>query len=132
MPIIPDSFAISRLFEPEFHTFNIGENQLRYIQDGILFDYKSFDFEFVSAEITCTGIWLEFKSKRFEYIKVNPVFDYSKNRIVNYVLCRPKYTDWDWIGKKSIAQNSVTITSDRQLKKYIEKLYKRFECPVLF
>lgn len=132
MPIIPDSFALERLYEPEYKVFNIGENQLKYIQNGILFDYKSFDFEFVYGEITCTGIWLNFKHQRFENIKVNPVFDYTRNRIINYVLCRPKYTDYDWIGKKSIAQNSATITSNKQLKSYIEKLYSRFECPILF
>lgn len=129
--LITDDF-FNRLYEPEYFIQPIDENKLNsYGQKLLTFDYKVFGFKFIDGSISCSGVTINFKSERFERIICNVFYDVDKMMCYNSVLAIPKYTKNDYIGRKSISQRGHTVKSEKQLKRYIEKLYCLFECPIL-
>lgn len=97
----------------------------------ILFDYKKNEMTYKRGIISASGINLEFRHLQFPDINVTVGYDYLKNSLYNFVLASPRYTEYDWLGKKSIRQSSTKVSSDKDLKKLFNRLKKRFECPVV-
>lgn len=129
--LFTDAF-FDRLYEPEYYSQPIDEYRLnRYAKNLLTFDYKKFGFQFVDGSISCSGVIINFKSERFERIMVSVFYDVDKMTCYNSVLAVPKYTHNDYIGRKSISQRGHNIRSGKQLKTYIDKLYRIFECPIL-
>jgi len=129
--LLSDEF-FNRLYDPEYLVEKIDESHLNaYGKRLLCFDYKSFNFEFVEANISCTGIEIRFKSNRIEKITVNVFFDPKTMSCGNLILATPKFTENDWIGRKSINQRGHVIRNSKSLKKYIEKIYSIFDCPIL-
>jgi hypothetical protein len=101
-----------RLYEPEYYTQPIDELKLNlYCPNALAFDYKQFNLVFIKGEVSCTGLTFEFRSERFEKIKVVLFYDY--------------------FGRKSIFQKGRKVKSSSDLKRVFNDLYKRFECPIL-
>ncbi|MDR6548518.1 hypothetical protein J2810_004608 [Chryseobacterium rhizosphaerae] len=122
----------SRLYEPEYFDQPIDEYKMdEYFSKALCFDYRQNDFVFISGSLSCTGLVFKFKSERFEQVTVNVFYDCLKRSIYNSVLAQPKYTENDWKGKKRIQQSANKIENNTDIKKYIKRLYKRFECPLL-
>ena len=133
--VSPDSVCeenIDVLYEPTYSKICINESEL---QNGfskmLTFDYNKCGMIFISGEISCSGIKIRFKTERFQEITVVIMYDYLSRQIYNSVLAMPKYTDYDMLGKSSISQAATKIKSDKDIIKYFNRLYKRFECPVL-
>ncbi len=137
LKILKEAFIIDikedffkRLYEPEYYIQPIDENKLKkHCPDALVFDYKLFNFEFMKGEISCTGLTFEFCSDRFERIFVQVFYDSLERKIYNSVLAMPKYTEKDYRGKLSISQRGRTIKSNTDVKRMLNYLYKRFECP---
>lgn len=124
--------AFNTLYEPDFKTEYINATRLDHIKKKALcFDYLNSGFEFVSGSLSCTGLQLVFKNHCLERILVNVFYDSSTKQIYNSVLAIPKYTTADYYGKKSINQRANTIRSDKDLQRYLKKIYNKFECPIL-
>lgn len=118
------------LYEPEYLTQPLNES---YLDKCLCFDCKKHGLIFLRGELSCVGVWFYFKSSRFEKIMVTVNYSYDgwERKIYNYVLANPRYTDSDRFGKKSITQAANTVKGDADLVRYFNRLYKRFECPVL-
>lgn len=117
------------LFEPLYKTLQFKEQQ---INTCLRFNYKEHDMIYKSGELSCTGLVLHFVHPRFKDIYVNVVYGCCCREIYNSVLAIPEYTESDWKGKRNIAQEANKITSDNELSNYFKRLYKRFECPILY
>lgn len=128
---VKDDF-FNRLYEPEYYTQPIDEYKLKsYCSNALTFDYNLFDLIFVKGEVSCTGLTFQFRSDRFEKILVSVFYDSFEKKIYNSVLAIPKYTENDYLDRKSINQRSRKVKSNSDLKKVFNDLYKRFECPVI-
>ena len=115
------------LFEPEYKRIGFGEQHTHYC---VKFDPQKHELEYKNGELSCSGLVLNYRHKRFE-VSVNVFYDYAKREIYNSVLATPQYTQKDWQGRKTIRQSGVRIMSDKDLSNYFKRLLKRFECPVL-
>ncbi len=127
-----DNNFFERLYAPEYLVQQVDECHFNsYMKKALCFDYKRHNLEFVLGTISCAGVTIILKSERFEKIVVQIFYDFHKKEIINYVLAHPKYTAFDWIDKKQISHKSNKVTSDRTLINYFNRMYQKFECPIL-
>lgn len=128
---ITDVFFDS-LFEPCYEKHPIDEYRLNtYLKPALSFDYKANGFEFISGKIACTGLTFEFKHERFPKIRVSVMYDSFRKKVFNYVLCMPTYTENDRTNKNGvITQKGRKINNNSDLKRYVNDLYKKFDCPL--
>ena len=96
-----------------------------------LFDCDKNEMTYKRGNISASGIVLEFSHLQFPDINVTVGYDYLEKRLYNFVLASPRYTEYDWVGKKSIRQSSTKVRSDKELQRLFNRLKKRFECPIV-
>lgn len=124
--------TFSELYAPTFKVHKMTkENFLNLNKSSFCFDWFSRGFEFMSGEVSCTGVEIIFTNPWFERISVRPMYDYKTGNLYNSVLAIPQYTRADWEGKKKISQSAHIIRNDKQLDNYFKKLFEKFECPML-
>ncbi len=118
-----------RMYEPEYFDYPLTEAYIVEKTKFLVFDYKAFEFRFKSASISCAGVHISFESNRFSEIRVSAQYDPFMKIIYNDVLIAPFYTTKDYKGRQTINQSSSRINNDKDLQKYIKRIYRRFECP---
>ncbi len=99
-------------------------------QKAIVFTPSDFDLEYTKGTLKATGLCFYFKHKRFRDCSINVMYDSYKKQIFNYALFIPEYTREEFIiHNNNIRQQANTIRRPADLKAYINRLYRRFECP---
>lgn len=117
-----------RLFDPEYHKFDITENQLKKETNFLQFEIM-YPFYFKKGTISNAGVEIELYSECYRRVTVNVFYDSERKMLYNSVLISPYYTDVDYMGRKSIKQTAKSIYNQKDLIKYIKSIHKRFECP---
>ena len=123
--------TINRLYAPEYVIQEIDEGRLLHIKSALVFKHWEHGLTLKSGRISCSGVEFLFSHSRFERVQVNVFYDFIKSAIYNTVLAIPQYTQKDWAGGNRISQQANTVRNGKELERYFNRLYKRFECPEL-
>jgi hypothetical protein len=124
--------TFSELYAPNYQRHEITKQKFLQLNKSTLcFDWFARGFEFVRGSISCTGVELIFKNEYFEKIIISPRYEYRTGKLYNSVLAIPSYTENDRLGRKNITQTSNMVRSDKDLDRYLKKLFNRFDCPLI-
>ncbi len=123
-------FAFDRMYEPEYHMFYMNLEEIQSKTSFLVFNPETFGFNFKKCIICASGIEILFTSSNFDKISVSVHWDRQQEKIFNYVLITPFFTEKDWNSNVKIHQVANKIQNEKDLTKYITRLRKRFVCPV--
>lgn len=123
--------AIRRLFAPEYKTFDVHTSQFFTIEkQAMRFDFRKFGMAYSGGVISAWGVSFSFSHPRFDRISVKVFYDPRRRELYNSVLAVPRYTHEDYLVRGgAIRQTANMVKSERDMERYLKKLFTQFECP---